>query len=103
MHTTFKTISRSTAAALVAALLLAACAQPGPLPNDRVAMTPEQIRAAASDRNATVACASFEALLYGRATTVYVVLDRAVLQPGEVSISGSDCSVTIGAGAAARR
>lgn len=84
----------TTTAALVAVALVAACAQPMPLPNNHAAMTPEQIRAATSDRNANVACASFDALLYGKVSTVYVVLDRAVLPAGTVSV-GADCAVTI--------
>lgn len=81
-------------AAIAAALLLAGCAQPGALPNDHAAMTPEQIRAAAGDRNANIACTSFNALLYGTVTTVYIVLDRGVLQSGTVGVSAG-CAVTI--------
>ena len=76
---------------LAAATILAitACAQPAQMPSS--AMTPEQIRAAASDRNVTVACASFDALLYGKVSSVYLVLDRGVLsQGGALGGDGAD-------------
>lgn len=83
---------------LAAAVAIAACAQPAPMPSS--AMTPEQIRAAASDRNVTVACASFDALLYGKVTSVYMVLDRGVLAQGTVTV-GADCTSTVFAAPAA--
>lgn len=77
------------ALAVAVAVAVAACAQPAPMPGS--ATTPEQIRAAASDRNVTIACASFDALLYGKVSSVYMVLDRGVLTQGTVTVA-ADCA-----------
>lgn len=82
---------------LVAAAVLAGCASPLPLPNDAGRMTPEQLRAVASDRNANVACTTFDAVLYGKATAVFLVLDRGVISSGSVVVT-ADCQIAITGG-----
>ena len=72
--------------AIACALALAGCVQPPQLPAD--------VARAAAERNAVVSCASFQSLVYGSVTTIHIVLDRGVLQPGAVSVR-ADCAVSI--------
>jgi hypothetical protein len=59
---------------LLLVLLLAGCASPGTLPT-----------------GPGVACTAFDALLYGRVTTVYIGTDKT---SGDVSVA-ADCSVEV--------
>jgi hypothetical protein len=74
-----------------AAALLTACA--ATTPADPTKMTPEQLKALASDRSATASCSIVNSP-WGRGTVTYVQLDRATVPAGEVSI-GPDCVVTV--------
>jgi hypothetical protein len=74
-------------AAAVTALLLAACASPVPLLADQAMRVP-------AERNASISCASFVSLLYGSVTSILIVLDRGVLQPGSISVT-ADCAASI--------
>ena len=74
-------------AVFVCALLLAGCASPLPLLADQAARVP-------AERSASIACASFVSLLYGSVTSIVIVLDRGVLQPGAVSVN-ADCAASV--------
>lgn len=72
-------------------LLLAACA--GTLPADPAKMTPDQLKAAARDKNAAVACSNGKTAA-GNVTLVYVNLDQAV-RLGSTATVEADCKTTI--------
>ena len=77
---------------LVGALLLLALSGCATLPGDPAMMTAEQLREVVKDKTATVGCATVQTPYKGN--TVFVNLDKGVLQVGEVTIS-SDCTITI--------
>jgi hypothetical protein len=73
--------------------LLAGCASLGGNPN----LTPEQLSAAAKDKNASVACGTGSGP-WGKVNTVYVNVDKASL-PGAASVAvDAECKVTITSG-----
>jgi hypothetical protein len=79
--------------ALLLIPLLAGCAGLGGSPN----MSPEQLSAAAKDKNASVACGTGSGP-WGKVNTVYVNVDKASLT-GAASVSvDTDCKVTVTAG-----
>lgn len=63
------------------------------LPANPEHMSPEQLTAWAKDKNANVACGVVNSP-YGRGVATYVVLDKAVLFNGTVSVD-SECKVII--------
>lgn len=81
--------------AAAAMLLLAGCMSLPQTLADQAARTPAQLRAAAADRNISIGCDSFEALVYGRYTHVHIVVDRGVLDAGSVSVTGAACDLLI--------
>lgn len=79
-----------TAAIVLAALSLAACQS---LPADPAKMSAEQLKAWASDKNASAACVSGKTAA-GNVTTTYAVLDKGAVASGALTID-ADCKVTI--------
>lgn len=71
--------------------LMSACA--GTLPADPAKMNPDQLKAAAKDKNAAVACSSGKTAA-GNVTLVYVNLDQAV-RLGSTATVEADCKTTI--------
>lgn len=63
------------------------------LPANPEKMSPEQLNAWAKDKNANVACGVVNSP-YGRGVATYVVLDKAVLFNGTVTVD-SECKVSI--------
>ncbi len=70
--------------------LLAGCVS---LPADPTKMSAEQLKEWAKDKNANIACGVVNSP-YGRGVATYVVLDKAVIFNGTVSVDG-ECKVTI--------
>lgn len=75
---------------LIAVLALAGCAN---LPADPAQMSPEQLKEWAKDKNANIACGVVNSP-YGRGVGTYVVLDKAVIFNGTITVD-SECKVTI--------
>ena len=73
--------------------VLAGCASPS-LPPSYGDMSAEQMRALASDKNATITCAMATSLL-NKVVVVYVMLDKSAIVSGSVSVSGEDCTAKI--------
>lgn len=73
---------------LLVALLLSGCAGIG-APN----MSPEQLSAAAKDKNASVACGTGSGP-WGKINTVYVNVDRASISNGVVTVD-AECKVSV--------
>lgn len=71
--------------------LLGGCA--GTLPADPAKMSPDQLKAAAKDKNAAVACSNGKTAA-GNVTLVYVNLDQAV-RLGSTATVEADCKTTI--------
>ena len=71
--------------------LMVACA--GVLPADPANMSPDQLKAAAKDKNAAVACSNGKTAA-GNVTMVYVNLDQAV-RLGSTATVEADCKTTI--------
>ena len=63
------------------------------LAGDPSKMTPEQLKAAAKDKNASVACFSGKTVT-GNVTTVYLNADQAANLASKITL-GTDCSVVI--------
>jgi hypothetical protein len=79
--------------ALLLLPFLVGCASLGGNPN----LTPEQLSAAAKDKNASVACGTGSGP-WGKVNTVYVNVDKASL-PGAASVAvDAECKVTITSG-----
>jgi hypothetical protein len=74
----------------IASVLLAGCAQ---LPADPSKMSAEQIREWVKDKNASVSCGKVNTP-YGPTFLTYVVLDKAVVFDGSLTVDG-DCKVSI--------
>lgn len=74
--------------ALLLVPLLAGCAGLG-APN----MSPEQLSAAAKDKNASVACGTGTGP-WGKVNTVYVNVDKASVTNGTVSVD-AECKISI--------
>lgn len=84
-------MKRLLTALIFAAMVLPGCG--GTLPADPSRMTPEQLKAAARDKNAAVACSSGKTAA-GNVTMVYVNLDQAV-RLGSTATVEADCKTTI--------
>ena len=78
---------------LLPLLLLAGCASPA-IPTSYGDMSAEQMRALASDKNATITCAMATSLL-NKVVVVYVMLDKSAIISGSISVSGEDCTAKI--------
>lgn len=65
----------------------------GTLPADPAKMSPDQLKAAAKDKNAAVACSNGKTAA-GNVTLVYVNLDQAV-RLGSTATVEADCKTTI--------
>ena len=78
---------------LIPLLILAGCASPT-IPNSYGDMSAEQMRALASDKNATITCAMATSML-NKVVVVYVMLDKSAIIGGSVSVSGEDCTAKI--------
>lgn len=63
------------------------------LPADPTKMSPEQLKAAAKDKNAAVACSNGKTAA-GNVTLVYVNLDQA-MRLGSSAVVEPDCRVTL--------
>jgi len=75
---------------LLLLVLFSGCAQ---LPVDPAKMSAEQLREWGKDKNANISCGVLNSP-YGRGVAVYVILDKAVVVNGTVSVD-SECKVTI--------
>jgi len=77
---------------LIPIVLLAGCTS---LPSayDPSKLSPEQIKATVADKSATVACGLVTGT-YGRATTVYVNLDKTSVVDGTVTVN-AECVTTV--------
>lgn len=79
--------------AVVALALLAGCASPQ-LPYQADKMTPEQLRAMASDKSADATCSKLVAP-WGHGTVVSVKLDKGTTPAGMTVEIGADCVTRI--------
>lgn len=75
---------------LVAVLALAGC---NSLPADPAAMSPEQLKEWAKDKNANISCGIVNSP-WGRGVGTYVVLDKGTVFNGTVTVD-NECKVTI--------
>lgn len=73
------------------AMLFAGCASPY-LPADPAKMTPEQLKAIASDRNVSASCTTAGGP-WGSGRTVYVQFDKGATPGGTVAVT-QDCQVS---------
>lgn len=71
-------------------LSLSACAG---IPGNPEKMSPEQLREWAKDKNANIAC-GIANTPYGKGVATYVVLDKAVIPNGTISVD-DQCKITI--------
>ena len=80
------------------ALMVAFLAGCTSLPADPAKMTPEQLKAYALDKNASIACVQARNAT-GTVAMITVTLDKAVIASGSVTVKpASDCEATITAG-----
>lgn len=77
-------------AALLLAFVLSGCAT---LAGDPAKMTAEQLKEWVKDKNANLSCGVFNSP-YGRGVMTYVVLDKAVVVNGSVTVD-NECKVTV--------
>lgn len=77
-------------ACIAVTALIVGCAA---LPADPAKMSPDQLKAAAKDKNAAVACSNGKTAA-GNVTLVYVNLDQAV-RLGSTATVEADCKTTI--------
>lgn len=80
-----------TVTILFSAAIVSACAN---LAADPAKMTPEQLKAAAKDKNASGACATGKNMA-GTFTTVYVNADQGSNIGSRVTINGGDCTTIV--------
>ena len=78
---------------ILAALALTGCVGAPTIPADPAKMTPEQLRAVASDKNANVSCVVANSP-YGRGVMTYAVLDKGIVVNGTVSVD-NECKITV--------
>lgn len=86
------TLTRIVIAFTAALVLLSGCAS---LPADPSRMTPDQLKAAARDKNSSAACTNAKTAA-GNVTMIYVNVDQAVPLGSQVTVE-ADCKVTINA------
>lgn len=86
---------RAMVAAILGGLAATGCANLGGAP----AMSPEQLKAAAADKNASVACGTGTGP-WGKVNSVFVNVDRASLAGVGSVTADSDCKVTVITGGA---